>query len=84
MLATAFDKDGLEYVAAFEGKGRAGFMSGTQWHPEKNSFEWAPRLDVPRGAAATAATQYLARPGPRSCRTRAANIVGVGASAPIA
>lgn len=63
VLATSSDRDGKEYVAAFEGIGERSYVSGTQWHPEKNLFEWAPQLDVPRGSAASAATQYMVREG---------------------
>ncbi|CAI5969214.1 unnamed protein product [Closterium sp. NIES-64] len=57
VLTTSFDKNGLEYVTTVQGK-RYPFY-GTQWHPEKNAYEWG--LDhIPHGAHAIAVGQAAA------------------------
>ncbi|GJP74626.1 hypothetical protein CLOP_g5183 [Closterium sp. NIES-67] len=57
VLTTSFDKKGLEYVTTVQGK-RYPFY-GTQWHPEKNAYEWG--LDhIPHAADAVAVGQAAA------------------------
>ncbi|CAI5468802.1 unnamed protein product [Closterium sp. Yama58-4] len=57
VLTISFDKNGLEYVTTVQGK-RYPFY-GTQWHPEKNAYEWG--LDhIPHGAHAIAVGQAAA------------------------
>ena len=36
-------------------------MYGTQWHPEKNSFEWTPMENIPHSAAAVEVCEYMAQ-----------------------
>mmetsp|Transcript_4011 Transcript_4011/g.11645 ORF Transcript_4011/g.11645 Transcript_4011/m.11645 type:complete len:359 (-) Transcript_4011:301-1377(-) len=59
LVATSFDRGGLEYVALFEGKKWP--IYGIQSHPEKPAFEWAPWLPIPHQAGAVDATLALAR-----------------------
>ena len=35
-------------------------VTATQWHPEKNAFEWARDLDIPHDKGAIAVTQAVA------------------------
>jgi gamma-glutamyl hydrolase len=44
-LGTSFDRSGNEFVAMFEGIDYPIF--GTQFHPEKNVFEWYASIDPP-------------------------------------
>mmetsp|Transcript_14947 Transcript_14947/g.28269 ORF Transcript_14947/g.28269 Transcript_14947/m.28269 type:complete len:360 (-) Transcript_14947:213-1292(-) len=45
VLATNFDRQGKQFVSAMEGKKYP--IYGTQWHPEKNNFEWTTLVDIP-------------------------------------
>jgi len=38
IISTNTDRDGIEFVSTIEGKELP--IYGTQWHPEKNNFEW--------------------------------------------
>ena len=40
ILSLNADEDGLEFISSFEAKDFPIF--GTQFHPEKNAYEWAP------------------------------------------
>jgi len=57
VLSTNSDRAGKEYVSAVEGKKMP--IYGVQFHPEKNSFEWADTEDIPHSANAIALGQYL-------------------------
>ena len=35
-------------------------VTATQWHPEKNAFEWARHLDIPHDKGAIAVTEAVA------------------------
>ena len=35
-------------------------LAGTQWHPEKNNFEWREGIGIPHTADAVAVSQYVA------------------------
>lgn len=35
-------------------------VTATQWHPEKNAFEWARHLDIPHNKDAIAVTEAVA------------------------
>jgi len=61
VLSTNVDGKGYPFVSSIEAKGYPFF--GTQWHPEKNNFEWGTKLGpgaIPHGADATAVSQYVA------------------------
>ena len=40
-LSTNIDEDGLEFISTLEAKTYPFYA--TQFHPEKNTFEWAPK-----------------------------------------
>ena len=40
-MSTNTDENGIEFVSTIEHKTRP--IYGTQWHPEKNNFEWNPK-----------------------------------------
>ena len=56
LVATAADRAGVPYVAMVEAK-RYPFFA-TQWHPEKNAYEWSG--DVPHTSDAVHVTSYFA------------------------
>ena len=46
VLSVNTDTDGLEFISTLEAKNFPIF--GTQWHPEKNPYEWTPKYpDLP-------------------------------------
>ncbi len=57
ILSTSVDRNGTEFVSTMEGK-RYPFFA-TQWHPEKNSFEWNPVRNISHVAKAIETTQYM-------------------------
>jgi len=58
ILTTSIDRKGVEYVSTIEAKDYP--FTGTQWHPEKNIFEWTPDLHIRHEPAAIAVTQAMA------------------------
>jgi len=44
VLTYSLDKDGEAYVSTMEARDYP--VSATQWHPEKNAFEWSPDLHI--------------------------------------
>ena len=58
LLAVGWDSNGLEYTALVEHKTYPVYAS--QFHPEKNPFEWSVYLDIPHSQNAIFFTQYLA------------------------
>jgi len=61
VLSTNVDTSGHPFVSSFEAKHYP--IAGTQWHPEKNNFEWSLGMGpgaIPHGATATAVSQYMA------------------------
>lgn len=61
LLATSFDDDGLEYAALIEHWTLPIF--GSQFHPEKNQFEWAnddKHNAIPHTPNAMDSAQYFA------------------------
>ncbi|XP_063696010.1 gamma-glutamyl hydrolase A-like [Culicoides brevitarsis] len=58
-LSTNKDFDGLEFISSFE-HSRYPFF-GTQFHPEKNMYEWSIDKVIPHDEDATRANQYFAR-----------------------
>ena len=57
ILTTSVDRNGTEFVSTMEGKHYPFFS--TQWHPEKNSFEWNSTRNISHIAQAIETTQYM-------------------------
>ncbi|BDA45120.1 Gamma-glutamyl hydrolase [Coccomyxa sp. Obi] len=53
------DRKGAEYISTMEARKYP--VTATQWHPEKNSFEWARKLQIPHSAEAVAVTHVAAK-----------------------
>lgn len=58
VLSNNVDRKGRPFVSTIEGKTLPFY--GTQWHPEKNPFEWTTKEQLPHSAIAVEAAQYLA------------------------
>jgi len=58
MLSTNLDRAGRPFVSTFEAKSYPFY--GTQWHPEKNAFEWNPKESIPHSADAVSVMQHVA------------------------
>lgn len=58
VLATSFDKNGLEYISAIEDKNYPFY--GVQFHPEKNVYEWLDDRELAHGKNPTIINQYFA------------------------
>lgn len=70
VLSTNADGTGRPFVSTIEAK-RYPFFA-TQWHPEKNNFEWGLKLGpaaIPHGRDATAVSQYAADFFVEACRS---------------
>eukprot|EP00192_Tetraselmis_astigmatica_P021824 CAMPEP_0117693218 /NCGR_PEP_ID=MMETSP0804-20121206/26757_1 /TAXON_ID=1074897 /ORGANISM="Tetraselmis astigmatica, Strain CCMP880" /LENGTH=270 /DNA_ID=CAMNT_0005506745 /DNA_START=354 /DNA_END=1166 /DNA_ORIENTATION=- len=59
VLSLSSDKDGKKYVSTVEAR-KYPFLA-SQWHAEKNAFEWATFLSVPHSENAVEVTYSLAR-----------------------
>ncbi len=57
ILSTNKDRNGLEFVSTIEGAKYPIFA--TQWHPEKNAFEWTLKEDLPHQDMSIKVTQYM-------------------------
>ena len=57
VLSTSKDRNGLDFVSTMEGIRYP--MFATQWHPEKNSFEWTLTEDIPHEEMSIKVTQYM-------------------------
>ena len=58
LLATGNDWNGLEFVAVIEAKDYP--IWGTQFHPEKNSFEWTLKYpDIPHSLDAIKSAAFF-------------------------
>jgi len=44
VLSTNSDRQGVDFVSSIEAKDFP--IYGTQWHPEKNAYEWAKNVDT--------------------------------------
>ena len=53
-----YETQGVNVTLTIEGKKYPVF--GTQWHPEKNTFEWTDREGIPHTPGAVAVAQYTA------------------------
>ena len=61
LLSTSFDDNNTEYVSTVEHKSLP--IYGTQWHPEKNAFEWSieeKHNSIPHDPKAVEIAQYMA------------------------
>ena len=54
VLSLSSDPEGRVYVSTVEHRSLPLFA--TQWHPEKNSFEWGDKLHIPHAAGAVEVT----------------------------
>jgi gamma-glutamyl hydrolase len=57
ILSTNKDRNGLEFVSTIEGFKYPIFAS--QWHPEKNAFEWTLREAIPHENMSIKVTQFM-------------------------
>lgn len=58
VLSLSVDRAGAVYVSTVEAHRYP--ITGTQWHPEKNAFEWTPDKDIPHHPDAIEITQEVA------------------------
>jgi len=66
VLSLNHDRNGREFVSTVEHKTMPYF--GTQWHPEKNNFEWTPREALPHSELAVQLSQHFANFFVNECR----------------
>ena len=58
-LSTNIDQEGLEFLSTMEANDYPIFA--TQFHPEKNAYEWAPKFtELPHTKEAVNVAQYMA------------------------
>jgi len=59
LVSTNIDQEGLEFISTLEAKDYPFYA--TQFHPEKNSYEWAPKYPyIPHSREAVSVSQYFA------------------------
>jgi len=58
MMSTNVDRKGREFVSTIEGLNMP--VYGTQWHPEKNLYEWNYDEQIPHSLEAVLSAQYVA------------------------
>ncbi|GFR43452.1 hypothetical protein Agub_g4535 [Astrephomene gubernaculifera] len=58
VLSLSLDKSGVAYVSTLEGRNYP--FTATQWHPEKNAYEWTPHLHIPHDTDAIRMSQEVA------------------------
>jgi gamma-glutamyl hydrolase len=58
VLTLSIDRQDAVYVSTMEARKYP--IYATQWHPEKNAFEWTPDLDIPHEPEAVEITQEVA------------------------
>ena len=58
VLSLSADPEGRVYVSSYEHR-TLPFVA-TQWHPEKNAFEWGDKLHIPHASGAVAVTHAVA------------------------
>lgn len=59
VITTSADRQGKPFISTMEAKQYP--IIATQWHPEKNSFEWTRKLDIPHSPEAVDVTLAVAR-----------------------
>ncbi|XP_028401047.1 gamma-glutamyl hydrolase-like [Dendronephthya gigantea] len=57
VLSTNIGRKGTKFVSTMEGNKYPFY--GSQWHPEKNPFEWTTALNIPHYAMSIEVTQYM-------------------------
>lgn len=50
VLSLSIDNSGNPYISTIEARKYP--ITATQWHPEKNAFEWHEELDIPHSPSA--------------------------------
>eukprot|EP00882_Tetradesmus_deserticola_P012072 GHRQ01012787.1.p1 GENE.GHRQ01012787.1~~GHRQ01012787.1.p1 ORF type:complete len:335 (+),score=143.27 GHRQ01012787.1:127-1131(+) len=58
VLSLSLARDGLPYISTMEARRYP--ITATQWHPEKNAFEWVTSLHIPHSTDAIEVTQEVA------------------------
>lgn len=58
VLSLSLARDGLPYISTMEARKYP--ITATQWHPEKNAFEWVTSLHIPHSPDAVEMTQEVA------------------------
>lgn len=58
VLSLSLARDGLPYISTMEARKYP--ITATQWHPEKNAFEWVTYLHIPHSPDAIEVTQEVA------------------------
>ncbi|GIL88439.1 hypothetical protein Vretifemale_16403 [Volvox reticuliferus] len=58
VVSLSLDKSGSAYISTLEGRNYP--FTATQWHPEKNAFEWTPHLRIPHSTDAIRMSQEVA------------------------
>ncbi|KAG2439450.1 hypothetical protein HXX76_004805 [Chlamydomonas incerta] len=58
VLSLSLDKSGAAYISTLEGRKYP--FTATQWHPEKNAYEWTPHLHIPHTTEAIRMSQEVA------------------------
>ncbi|CAL5230063.1 g13515 [Coccomyxa viridis] len=59
VVSLSVDKGDVTYISTLEGRRYP--VTATQWHPEKNAFEWPQHLDVPHSPQAVDLTYAVAK-----------------------
>ena len=55
VISLSIDKSGNPYISTLEARQYP--ITATQWHPEKNAFEWTPTLHIPHSLEAVSGSQ---------------------------
>ncbi|MEW5313388.1 MAG: hypothetical protein WDW38_004959 [Sanguina aurantia] len=58
VLSLSIDNSGNPYISTIEARKYP--ITATQWHPEKNAFEWHEELDIPHSPSAVRMSQAIA------------------------
>ncbi|EFJ53180.1 hypothetical protein VOLCADRAFT_102798 [Volvox carteri f. nagariensis] len=58
VVSLSLDKSGAAYISTLEGRNYP--FTATQWHPEKNAYEWTPHLHIPHTTDAIRMSQEVA------------------------
>ncbi|GFO38208.1 gamma-glutamyl hydrolase [Plakobranchus ocellatus] len=82
VIATNVDANNKSFASMIEAKDPRYPMYGSQWHPEKNSFDWDPTKAVNHSASGIRATQYLANFFIGEARKNKHQFVDVGQEGP--
>ncbi|XP_059837809.1 gamma-glutamyl hydrolase-like [Hypanus sabinus] len=58
ILTTNRDSQQIEFISTMEAHNYP--IYGVQWHPEKNPYEWNPKISIPHSSNAVKLTWYMA------------------------